>query len=75
MKQKSLSMLIAGLLAVSLLTGCANDNGQPAGGGETQGAVETGSESGKVELKIWAEDSTFDTLNQMVDSFKEQYKG
>lgn len=75
MKRKSLSMLTAGLLAVFLLVGCAGSDGKKMESTENQGTVETGSGNGKVELKVWAEESTFDTLNQMVDSFKEQYKG
>lgn len=32
-------------------------------------------ESGKVELTIWAEEDNFEMLQQMIDSFKEQYAG
>lgn len=42
----------------------------------TQGsAQETDRTSGTVKLRVWAEESTYDALNKMIDSFKEEYKG
>ena len=75
MKRKILSVLLTGLMAVSLLAGCSNSGGTQQGEAETQGAEPTNKTGGKVALKVWAEESTFDALNQMIDSFKEQYKG
>ena len=73
MKRKILSILLTGLMAVSLLSGCTNS--EKTQQTDTQGAVPTEQEGGTVTLKVWAEESTFDALNQMIDSFKEQYSG
>lgn len=75
MKRKILSVLLTGFMAVTLLSGCAGGGGTQQSETENQEAVPTEKTSGKVELKVWAEESTFDALNQMVDSFKEEYKG
>lgn len=75
MKRKILSVLLTGFVAVTLLSGCAGGGGTKQSETENQEAVPTEKTSGKVELKVWAEESTFDALNQMVDSFKEEYKG
>ena len=32
-------------------------------------------ESGKVELKIWAEEGNFETLSKMIESFEQEYAG
>lgn len=75
MKRKILSVLLTGFIAVTLLSGCAGGGGTQQSETENQEAVPTEKISGKVELKVWAEESTFDALSQMVDSFKEEYKG
>ena len=66
-------------LAVMALAGCGSGNTEnPANssvqssGGEIQ---EEQLESGKVELKIWAEEGNFETLNKMIESFKQEYAG
>lgn len=75
MKRKILSVLLTGFMAVTLLSGCAGGGGTQQSETENQEAVPTDKTGGKVELKVWAEEATFDALNQMVDSFKEEYKG
>ena len=43
---------------------------------ENSGSTETAElESGKVELTIWAEEENFEVLQQMIDSFKNEYAG
>lgn len=73
MKRKILSILLTGIMAVSLLSGCTNS--EKTQQTDTQGAVSAEQEGGTVTLKVWAEEATFDALNQMVDSFKEEYSG
>lgn len=68
--------MLTGILAVSMLNGC----GQSGSGSQnavetTQSAEPTENNGGTVALRVWAEESTYDALNQMIDSFKEQYKG
>ena len=74
-KKRLLSAVLAGIFAVSMLGGCAS--AAPQGATETTqgGAQETDKTSGTVKLRVWAEESTYDALNKMIDSFKEEYKG
>ena len=53
---------------------------EPADGTESVDSTEqvTGdgqSDSGKVTLKVWAEEDNFDILSKMIDSFKQEYAG
>lgn len=65
------------LVSALALTGCGRSDTADAvsGGVQTGEAQEEQPESGKVELKIWAEEDTFDTLNKMIESFKQEYAG
>ena len=74
-RKRLLSAVLAGIFAVSMLGGCASAG--PQGATETtQGsAQETDRTSGTVKLRVWAEESTYEALNKMIDSFKEEYKG
>lgn len=74
-RKRLLSAVLAGIFAVSMLGGCAS--AVPQGATETTqgGAQETDRTSGTVKLRVWAEESTYDALNKMIDSFKEEYKG
>lgn len=77
LKVSLISMLIS--MLTMALAGCGSagttdtvaDILQPSDA-ETQGEP---LESGKVELKIWAEEDNFDTLNKMIESFKQEYAG
>ena len=43
---------------------------------DTQNAAQpTNKDNGTVSLTVWAEESTHDALNQMVESFKKEYEG
>lgn len=64
---RNLCRVHAGRLRIGGASGC---NGDTQGG-----AQETDRTSGTVKLRVWAEESTYDALNKMIDSFKEEYKG
>lgn len=64
---RNLCCVHAGRLRIGGTSGC---NGDHAGS-----AQETDRTSGTVKLRVWAEESTYDALNKMIDSFKEEYKG
>lgn len=72
-----LTASLVSLMSVLALAGCGSSGTADAVSGEIQTgeAQEEQLESGKVELKIWAEEDTFDTLNKMVESFKQEYAG
>lgn len=74
-RKRLLSAVLAGIFVVSMLGGCAS--AVPQGATETtqDSAQETDRTSGTVKLRVWAEESTYDALNKMIDSFKEEYKG
>lgn len=62
--------------------GCGNSNTDnvpsAADGGQTESPEDTAgtvTDSGKVELKIWVEESQFDSLKMMIESFKKEYAG
>lgn len=76
-KKRLLSAVLAGVLAAAMLCGCAAGGASSQGATETTqyGAQETNKTNGTVKLRVWAEKSTYDALNKMIDSFKEAYKG
>lgn len=75
MRKRLFSMLMVTTLMLTMLTGCASGNNRPGESTESQGVKETNSGDGVVKLRVWAEESTFDTLNEMVESFKQEYAG
>lgn len=76
-KKRLLSAVLAVILAAAMLCGCAAGGASTQGTTETtqRGAQETNKTNGTVKLRVWAEESTYDALNKMIDSFKEAYKG
>ena len=76
MKKKILTTILAVSLISASLAGC---------GGKTVESTEPEQEksendvqqleSGEVSLTIWAEESNFDNLSKMIDSFKQEYAG
>lgn len=76
-RKRLLSAVLTGVLAAAMLCGCAAKGALPQGATETtqRGAQETNKTNGTVKLRVWAEESTYDALNKMIDSFKEAYKG
>ena len=78
-KQRLGIMAAAMSLTVMALAGCGAGKADesvsskvPSSESEIQ---EEKLESGKVELKIWAEESNFETLGKMIESFKQEYAG
>lgn len=64
---RNLCCVHAGRLRIGGTSGCNGDHaGQCTGDGQDE-------RNGK--LRVWAEESTYDALNKMIDSFKEEYKG
>ena len=75
-RKKLMSVMLTGMLAVSMLGGCGQGGSDSRNAVETtQSAEPTKSNGGTVALRVWAEEATYDALNEMIDSFKEQYKG
>ena len=66
-RKRLLSAVLAGIFVVSMLGGCAS--AVPQGATETtqDSAQETDRTSGTVKLRVWAEESTYDALNKMID--------
>lgn len=66
-------------LLVLVLAGCSagkaeepTDNDLKSSTGEIQ---QEALDSGKVGLKVWAEEGNFETLGKMIESFKKEYAG
>ncbi|MBD5476046.1 MAG: extracellular solute-binding protein [Lachnospiraceae bacterium] len=66
-------------LAVMALAGCSSGKAENPADSDVQSSdneiQQEELESGKVELKIWAEESNFETLDKMIESFKQEYAG
>ena len=81
--KKTISMMLIVSMCGALMTGCGGpDDGNAVGTEVVEGteAVNGGEseielESGNIELTVWSEESNFDVLNQMFESFKEEYAG
>lgn len=78
-KQRLGIIMAAMSLAVMTLTGCGADNAENPADSSVQSSdgeiQEEKLESGKVELKVWAEEGNFETLDKMIESFKQEYAG
>lgn len=78
-KQRPGIMLAAMSLAVMALAGCGADQAENPAGSDVHSSdseiQQEALESGKVELKVWAEESNFETLGKMIESFKQEYAG
>lgn len=74
-KKKLMSLLLATMTCVSLI-GCGNSADVPDEE-TTDEASESTTESagGTVTLRVWAEESNWDNLNKMFDTFKQKYAG
>lgn len=72
-KRKWTAALLATALTVSMLAGCASS--EPSQKDTQNAAQPTNKDNGTVSLTIWADESTHDALNQMVESFKKEYEG
>ena len=60
-------------MGVTSLAGCGNSANSNAS--TEADAQDTQSDDGVVTLKVWSEESNFDFMNQMIESFKQEYAG
>ncbi|MBP3488316.1 MAG: extracellular solute-binding protein [Roseburia sp.] len=86
MKRKSVAGILTMALIGTMLSGCgANEDaaGEAVNGAQeasvsgtelAEGAGEQ-TDDGVVTLTVWAEEANFELLNQMIESFKEEYAG
>lgn len=82
MTRKISAMVLTTLLVLGTITGCSGkgtmapvgDNGIMDGSQDTMQNDET-QNSGVITLKVWAEEAQHSTVQKMIDSFIEQYKG
>lgn len=72
-KRKWTATLLTVVLAVSMLAGCASS--APSQKNTQNAAQPINKDNETVSLTVWAEESTYDALNQMVESFKKEYEG
>ena len=81
MKKRIGAGVLMALLLLGTVTGCSGNAMAPADKNGTQDAAhdtminDSGEASGKVTLKVWAEEAQHTTVQKMIDSFIEQYKG
>ena len=76
MRKKLIAMLLSIAVSACALSGCSASGSDSISNKEQPGSNADGSsETGVVELKIWAEEDNVDTVNKMVESFKEYYAG
>lgn len=76
MKKKLLATVLAGVLITSSLAGCGGNTKEDATQGDkNQNKEEQTLESGKVELTVWADPENVELMNQMIESFKQEYAG
>ena len=75
-------IVLTALLFLGTITGCSGSNAMaPADQDGAQDAAhdtminDSGAASGKITLKVWAEEAQHSTVQKMIDSFIEQYKG
>ncbi len=71
MKRKIVALAMAAVMPLSM-AGCG-DSAQTSA--SVPNASEEELESGTVELTVWAEETNFEVLEQMIESFKEEYAG
>lgn len=78
MTKRISAIVLAFFLVLGTITGCSRNNVMaPADESGAYGTIEDGKEvsSGKITLKVWAEETQHPTVQKMIDSFIEQYKG
>lgn len=74
LKKKLIAAILSFTLAAALTAGCGKTDTKDVQGTEMTEAADGKEEnkSGTVELTVWAEESEWDMLQSMVDSFQEQ---
>lgn len=79
LKKKLVVFTLMTVFLTSALTGCGDTSSSEIND-SSEGAEEQTQDVGKVEsgtvtLTVWAEESNFDMLSQMIESFKQNYSG
>lgn len=80
-KKRKIAALLSVMVMTAMFGGCGSnqstdtisDDVEKVEEGEQ--AEEGQSQSGTVALKVWAEETQFDTVQKMIDSFKQNYAG
>ena len=73
MRKKWIAAALVCTMGVTSLAGCGNSANSNAS--TEADAQDTQSDDGVVTLKVWSEESNFDFMNQMIESFKQEYAG
>ncbi len=86
MKQRVISMLIAAAITTAMTAGCGSssdgtkgnddvaDGGEESANGDSNAAQKNGGELEDVSLTMWGAEEDQTMLQEMIDSFKEEYK-
>lgn len=82
MRRRISAIILTAIMAAGMITGCSGSDAMAPSdeSGVESGAYDTiqddnGAASGKVTLKVWAEETQHPTVQKMIDSFIEEYKG
>ena len=82
MAKRISAIVLTVMLVLGTITGCSGKDAvtPPDESGAQNEALDTvqdgsGAASGKVTLTVWAEEAQHDTVQKMIDSFIEEYKG
>ena len=82
MKKRLLAGVLASLMVLGMLTGCNADktgtgtnDGVENVSGSDMNLGDENQDTGKITLKVWAEEAQLDTVLKMIDSFIEAYSG
>lgn len=73
-----MSLLLAGTVAAAMFCSCAKNENVKTDSSEISEAVTDAADasgSQTVSLNIWCEESGIDTMNKMIESFKQKYAG
>lgn len=73
--KKLITAVLAFSLVGMLFTGCSESENKTTADTQDTALQETVTEGGKIKLRVWSEAANFDTLNKMIDSFKQEYAG
>ena len=81
-KRKLLATMLSVPVFVITLAGCSSSQTEETaantGADQTDEVQDSSSEeleSGKVTLRVWAEEANFEAMNIMIDNFKKEYAG
>lgn len=81
MKKRLLAVLLTAALCTLFVAGCGNskaktpEEDKPAGDAAADPSAGIEEDNGQVTLRVWSDTAEFDVLNQMFESFKQEYAG